>query len=39
LDRWSKNVNLDIIQQIKDYGQDAEKHYAEAASPYQFKTS
>lgn len=36
LDQWSKNVGVNIIQQIKDYGQEVQE-LKSAPSPYQFK--
>ena len=32
LHKWSKNVNVDIIEQIKEYSDDAKK----SVTPYQF---
>ncbi len=38
LDQWSKNVGLDIVQQIKNYGQEIENlNKINAPSPYQFQ--
>ena len=36
LDKWSKNVNLDIKQQIIDYGKEVSNLNKNAPSPYQF---
>lgn len=35
LDKWSSNVGLDIVQQIKDYAKDTD--IDSGASPYEFK--
>ena len=37
LDRWSKNVGLDIKKQIQDYGEEISKFNSDAPNPYQFK--
>ena len=37
LDQWSKNVNLDIVQQIKDYDREIENLQSGSPTPYQFK--
>ena len=37
LERWSKNVGLDIKKQIQDYGKEISKFNSDAPSPYQFK--
>ena len=37
LDQWSKNVNLDIAQQIKDYNIETENYQSGSPTPYQFK--
>ncbi len=38
LSRWSKNVGLDIVKQIKDYGSQFGGLKNDAPTPYQFKT-
>lgn len=39
LARWSENVGVDIIQQIKDYGKEVESlQRGSAPTPYQFKS-
>jgi branched-chain amino acid aminotransferase len=37
LERWSKNVGLDIKKQIQDYGKEISKFNSDAPNPYQFK--
>lgn len=38
LNKWSENVGLDIVQQIKDYAKEVENlSIADAPTPYQFK--
>ena len=37
LDKWSKNVGLDIIQQIKDYSKECSALESSAPTPYEFK--
>ena len=37
LDKWSKNVGLDIVQQVKHYSKTEEKQVTQAPSPYTFK--
>ena len=37
LDQWSKNVNLDIVQQIKDYDREIKNLQSGSPTPYQFK--
>ena len=37
LDQWSKNVGVDIFEQILEYGKDIDTLRTNAASPYQFK--
>jgi branched-chain amino acid aminotransferase len=37
LDRWSKNVNLDIKEQIIEYGKEVLSLNKNSPSPYQFK--
>jgi len=39
LDRWSKNVGLDIKTQILEYGKEVVHINSEAPTPYQFKRS
>jgi len=37
LDQWSKNVSLDIVQQIKDYDREIKNLQSGSPTPYQFK--
>ena len=37
LETWSKNIDVDIIGQIKQYSQNAEKNDTHSPSPYAFK--
>lgn len=37
LDQWSKNVGVNIFEQILEYGKDIDSIRSNAASPYQFK--
>lgn len=37
LDKWSANVGVDIVQQIKDYSKECSESQSKAPSPYQFK--
>jgi len=37
LDKWSQNVGVDIVRQIRDYGAEVKKLNANAPTPYQFK--
>jgi len=37
LDQWSKNVDLDIVQQIKDYDREIKDLQSDSPTPYQFK--
>ena len=38
LDQWSKNVGLDIVQQIRDYAKEVENwQQSNAPTPYQFR--
>jgi branched-chain amino acid aminotransferase len=37
INRWSKNVGVDIIDQIKKYGKETEGNSFQNATPYQFK--
>ena len=37
IDQWSKNVGVDIIQQIKSYTQEVQELQSNVPSPYQFK--
>lgn len=39
LDQWSKNVGLDIENQIKEYGKEVQHLKSNAPTPYQFQTS
>jgi len=39
LDQWSKNVNLDIVQQIKDYNIEIKNLQSGSPTPYKFKKS
>jgi len=39
LDQWSKNVNLDIAQQIKDYNIETENYQSGSPTTYEFKKS
>ena len=39
LDQWSKNVGLDIVQQIKDYDHEIKDLQSGSPTPYQFKKS
>jgi len=36
LKKWSENVGLDIVQQIKDYSQEVQDFNASAPTPYKF---
>ena len=38
LDKWSKNVGIDIVEQIKKYSMDSQKDKTSAPSPYHFKS-
>ena len=37
LEKWSKNVGLDIRGQIEEYGKEVAHLNSDAPSPYQFK--
>jgi branched-chain amino acid aminotransferase len=38
LDRWSQNVGIDIVQQIREYAKEVENwHQSNAPTPYQFR--
>ena len=37
LNQWSKNVGLDIREQIQEYGKEVEQINSDVTSPYQFK--
>ena len=35
--KWSENVNVDIIKQIKEYGKEVDYLNNNAPTPYEFK--
>ena len=35
--KWSENVGLDIVGQIKEYGNEIRNNNVNAPTPYQFK--
>jgi branched-chain amino acid aminotransferase len=37
IEKWSENVGLDIIQQMRDYGDECSSPAGDAPTPYQFK--
>ena len=37
LQKWSRNVGLDIQKQIQDYSKEVQQYSGNAATPYQFK--
>ena len=37
LKKWSENVEVDIVEQIKEFGKEVESHDLKGATPYQFK--
>ena len=37
IDKWSENVGLDIVQQIKSWGKSGDSIDSSGTSPYSFK--
>tara|TARA_B100000575_G_scaffold294533_1_gene311201 strand:+ start:2843 stop:3832 length:990 start_codon:yes stop_codon:yes gene_type:complete len=38
IDKWGKNVGVNIIQQIRDFGKECKNQNSDAPTPYQFST-
>ena len=38
IDKWGKNVGVNIIQQIRDFGTECKNQNSDAPTPYQFST-
>ena len=37
LGQWSSNVGVDIVKQIKDYGEELSDNSSDAPTPYEFR--